>query len=445
MTRRHAKPIAGLVYLALIAILVMSSIAAFNKALPWQGSATVTLATSSPGLELNPHADVKFQGLRVGEVRGVTSDGRAAVVELALDHDKLDLIPVNVDAAIVPKTLFGEKFVDLRLPEAPESARLAAGGSIRQSTTSVEIGAVFSNLVPVLEALRPEQLSVVLNSLARALDGRGETLARTLDQLQRFLTRVDPHLDTLTRDIGLLARTTDVYADGAPDLTRLLSAAAGISRELLLPEEQEIGSFLDQVIATGDQTRAVLEQNSVNLIRLAGRARPVLALLREYSTALPCFLKGLRTVEVLGNQSVGARGPFTNLVVDVVSNNGGYTNPDDLPSNPSSSANNANLPDLVRSWDPHCPEFSAEVLALEDAAPNSMPMAGTALDVPRRSASPDSRAATSGRSTTAVDEARRALTRALAARSLGVSPDEVPAYVPLLLDPMLTDGEVTVR
>jgi phospholipid/cholesterol/gamma-HCH transport system substrate-binding protein len=435
---RHTKPLAGLGYILLVGLLVLVSIMAFNKQLPWQSAATVTLRTSTPGLELNPHSDVKFQGLRVGEVRRITSDGRTATIELALDKGKLGLIPANVDAAIVPKTLFGEKFVDLRLPKAPATARLVAGGVIQQSTTSVEIGALFSHLVPVLDALKPEQLSIILNSLAQALDGRGATLARSLNQLQAFLVKVDPHLDTFTQDIGQFAKTADIYADSAPDLLKVLSATAGISRELLLPQEKEFGSFLDQVTATGDDTKQVLAENAENLIRISGRSRPVLALLDEYSKALPCFLKGLHTFGILSNQAIGARGPFTNLVVDVIANNDPYTNPADLPSNPTSDGNNANLPTGIPGWAPHCPEFSDEVLALKDAAPNSLPYIGQAIDPPgspsRTAVSPE-----------AVTEARNALARAMAAQSLGVPQDQVPGYADLLIGPMLSDGEVTVR
>jgi len=435
--RAHSKPLAGIAYILLIALLVWTSIAAFNKQLPWQSAATVTLRTTTPGLELNPQSDVKFQGLRVGEVRRITSDGRSATIELALDKGKLDLLPANIDAAIVPKTLFGEKFVDLRLPETPSAARLVSGGEIAQSTTSVEIGALFSHLVPVLDALKPEQLSVILNSLAQALDGRGATLARSLNQLQAFLVKVDPHLDTFTRDIGQFAKTADIYSASAPDLLEVLEATAGISRELLLPQEEEFGSFLDQVTATGDDTKDVLAENAESLIRISGRSRPVLALLDEYSKALPCFLKGLHTFGILSNQAIGARGPFTNLIVDVASNNGPYTNPDDLPSNPKSDANNSNLPADIPGWDPHCPEFSDEVLALKDAAPNSMPLAGTAVNAPG--------AARTAPSPEAVAEARRALARALAARSLGVPVGQVPGYADLLVGPMLSDGEVTVK
>lgn len=426
----HGKAVSGVAYLMLITLLVWLSIQAFEKDLPWQDAASVTLRTTSPGLELNPHSDVKFQGLRVGEVERIDSDGRTATIELALEESKLRLIPANVDAAIIPKTLFGEKFVDLRLPAAPSSARLPAGGEIRQSSTSVEIGELFSNLVPVLEALKPEQLSVILSSLAQGLDGRGATLGRGLTQLEDFLGQLDPHLDTFTRDLGQFAKTADIYAEASPDLLMLLDAAAGISRELLVPQEQQFGDVLDQVTATSGDTQQVLATNAANLIRLSGRSRAVLALLDEYSSALPCFINGLRTFEILGNQTIGSRGPFTTLTIDMVSNNTPYTNPDDLPTTRGNDADNTRLPFGVPNFKPHCAQFSREVRALKDVAPNSQPLPGTAIDVPASAPAPADRGA--------------ALARALAARSLGVPVDEVPAYADLLIGPMLTAGEVPV-
>ncbi|RZI90008.1 MAG: hypothetical protein EOO67_11520 [Microbacterium sp.] len=246
--------------------------------------------------------------------------------------------------------------------------------------------------------------------------------------------KVDPHLDTFTRDIGQFARTTDIYADSAPEILQLLDAAAGISRELLIPQETAFSDVLEQTIATSDDTKQVLATNAQNLIRLSGRSRAVLALLDEYSVALPCFLKGLHTFNILTNRSVGTAGPFTNLIIDVVSNNAPYTNPADLPGTDGNDANNDELPDGIPGWDPHCPRYTDEVLALRDVPPNSQPFNGTAIDPPVGPAP----------SQAAVDEARAALARALAARSLGVPVAEVPAYTDLLLAPMLTEGEVNV-
>jgi phospholipid/cholesterol/gamma-HCH transport system substrate-binding protein len=442
--RRHSKPLAGLVYLAIIALLIMFSIATFTKSLPWQSAADITLRTTAPGLELNPHSDVKFEGLRVGEVRSITSDGRTATIELALDKDKLSLLPANVDAAIVPKTLFGEKFVDLRMPTDPEAARLQAGGTIAQSTTSVEIGAVFSDLVPVLQALQPQQLSIILNNLAQALDGRGVTLAHTLNQLQAFLVRLDPHVGTLTHDIGQFTKTANLYASSAPDLLNLLSSAAGISRELLVPKEQEFGSFLDQVGATTGEVKSVLAQNAQNLITLSGRSRPVLALLDQYSSMLPCTIKGLHTFDNLNTHAIGALGPFTNIDVEVVTNNTPYKNPVDLPSSPTSDGNNANLPAAIPGWAPHCPQFSAEVLAVKPAAPDSQIIDGLPINPSATPATAGTASAATAPPAAAVDEARQALARALAAMELGVPASQVPGVASLLVDPMLSSGRVTL-
>lgn len=444
---RHSKVLSGIGYLVLLAALVATSILAFQKRLPWQTAAEVTLDTRTPGLELNVHSDVKFQGLRVGEVRAITSDGTTARIRLALDDNALKYLPANVDAAIVPKTLFGEKFVDLRLPASPSTARLAPGDRITQSSTSVEISALFSRLVPVLRALHPDQLSLVLNGLAQALQGRGEVLARTLNQIQGFATALDPHLAALTHDIDQFARTADIYASGAPDLLRLMDAAAGISKELLVPQEQDFADLLDQAGVTSDDLRTLLARNSGNVARLSGRSRAVLALLDHYRTVLPCTLTGLHTLDTLGTRAIGGHGPFTNLTVDVFAANAPYVAPKDLPSRSTSEQNNANLPWVIPNWKPHCPVFSPENLALKPATPNEFPLQGTALNPPSAAGTSGRRSATiaPAPSSAAIQDARLALARALAAREMGVAPQEVPGFADLLLAPMLTDGEVRVR
>ena len=71
---------------------------------------------------------------RGGGRRGASADG--ADIELALDPGMVDSIPTNVSARLLPKTLFGERFVSLELPEDPSPARLADGDVIGQDRTS---------------------------------------------------------------------------------------------------------------------------------------------------------------------------------------------------------------------------------------------------------------------------------------------------------------------
>lgn len=434
--REHSRPLVGVASLVAVALLIWLSVAIYDKALPWQSAARVTITTSTPGLELNPRSDVKLQGKRVGEVRSITTAGDEAEIELALDKDALDLIPRNVDAAIVPKTLFGEKFVDLRPPERPSAARIADGDAITQSTTSVEIGALFSRLVPVLEALQPEQLSTVLGSMAEALDGRGEKLGRTLNQLTAFLHGIDPRLDTFTHDLRQLATTADVYAGSTPDLVRVLSASSEITEGLLVPQEKQFAAALTSAIGTAGTAEAVLAENSQQLIRLSGRSRAVLALLDEYSSALPCFLEALHRGDILVNQTTGALGPYANLTIDVITHQEPYKYPEDLPSHPDSDGNNANLPESVPSWKPHCTEFASYALELENALPYSQEMPNGVAGRPGSGANPTIAPVTV--------RAREALARSLAAELLGTRTEDTPEYAGVLLTPMLSDGEVVL-
>lgn len=445
--REHTRAALGLAYLVTVAVFITATVLVFRQDMPWQRTIAVQLTTTTPGLQLNPGSDVKFQGELVGRVHTITSNGTSATIHLAMDRDTIDLLPANIDAAIVPKTLFGEKYVDLRLPERPATARLAAGGDIQQSTTSVELGAVFDQLVPILHTLKPAQVSVLLSTLAQALDGRGSQLGETLTMVRSFLREVNPQLDLVTDDIRDLGATADIYADSASDLVTVLSNVNQISDELLVPEEKKFAAFLDGVITTATTGRDVLAANASTLVTLTGRARPVLALLETYSPGLPCLVAALEGGDRVLSNVAGAQGPWIELSVDTFVRQEPYRYPRDLPSSPTSDANVHNLPTSIPNWKPHCPRFPRYITDLYPLRPDetttrsaAAPLDGTAgaTPAPSRNRAPSADPA-------ALAEARGALARVLAAHDLGVSQDEVPGYAELLLTPLIANGEVTVR
>lgn len=440
--RAHRRPLLGLIYLVVLALLVAVCVATYNKQMPWQASADVTLRTRTPGLELNPLSDVKFQGVRVGEVKDVTTDGREATIELAIDPDRLDLIPADVDAAIIPKTLFGEKYVDLRAPVEASPTRLAAGDEISQSTTSVELGLIFDRLVPILQTLRPDQLSTLLGSLAEAVDGRGEDIAAVLRNGEDFLQALRPSLPTLVEDLRLLSDTADIYAEAAPDVIDLLESASGVSTTFVESEAQ-LQRFLDAVIATADRTTAVLDRNGAALVRLNGRARPVLKVLRTYATVVPCVLRALYEGNNLANHATGARGAMIGLTVDLVVANDPYRFPEDDPKAGTNDAALDRLPEQVPNWRPHCPQLPARAIGLPDVKPYTLqPYAQ--VDPPQPG---DSSADGTGfsRSSQGAPTTRDALGMSVAAAESGRSVEDVPDYAALMMAPLLATGEVTLR
>lgn len=115
------KRVLGTAFIGLLCFLLWLTYAFYAKV--FVDTVDVKLQTSHIGLQLNRHADVKLRGIIVGEVRSVATDGDTATVELALKPDQVKEISSQVSARILPKTLFGEKYVALVPPQGGKAGR----------------------------------------------------------------------------------------------------------------------------------------------------------------------------------------------------------------------------------------------------------------------------------------------------------------------------------
>lgn len=130
-TQTVRRRLAGVTFLLVPAVLVWVSVSVYRK--DFTDDATVTVRTSSVGNEMHDNADVKLRGVVVGQVRDISADGKGARLTLAIDPDKLDRIPADVTAQMLPTTLFGERFVALVPPELPSTQPLRAAPSFRRT------------------------------------------------------------------------------------------------------------------------------------------------------------------------------------------------------------------------------------------------------------------------------------------------------------------------
>ena len=105
-------------------------------------------------------------------------------------------------ARILPKTLFGEKYVALQVPSSPSSGSIKAGDVIRESRVAIEVERVLSDLYPLLRTVQPAQLNYTLTALADALEGRGDKLGNNLVVLDDYLKRMNPKIPLLVEDLG---------------------------------------------------------------------------------------------------------------------------------------------------------------------------------------------------------------------------------------------------
>jgi phospholipid/cholesterol/gamma-HCH transport system substrate-binding protein len=139
----------------------------------------VSLETSSVGLQLPERADVKMRGVIVGEVLDMSASNDGASSSSASTRARSEHIPSNVTARIEPKTLFGEKYVALQIPEQPATDHIEAGDTIKRSVVATEVEETLNDLYPLLRTVQPAELNKTLTRCATALEGGATGSART--------------------------------------------------------------------------------------------------------------------------------------------------------------------------------------------------------------------------------------------------------------------------
>lgn len=289
--REHNKLlVAGVAFIAVIALLIGLSIAIYNK--EFDNVTTVTVKADRAGLQLAKFGDVRLNGALVGQVREVAQDGEEASIELALDPEAAEQIPANVSVQILPTTLFGQKYVALVRPDAPSGA-LAEGDVIPSDRveTNVELSRILANLFPLLRVVRPADLNATLSALSTALDGRGAQIGTTMDQLGEYVQEIDSVLPTLREDLVALADVADAYDDAAPDLLAVLENVT-VTNRTVVEMKQELDVFFSDLSGLADVSTRVLRDNEQNLIQVGHYNEPVVALLADYSPEFPCLIKG---------------------------------------------------------------------------------------------------------------------------------------------------------
>ena len=283
----------GVLFVLLLLLGVWFTYAIFTK--QFTDYEEVKLETTSVGLQLPHRADVKIRGVIVGEVLDMEADAGGAELTLGIYPDEIDEIPGNVTGAIVPKTLFGEKYVSLVIPESGASGTLQANDRITKTDLGTEVEEVLADIYPLLEAVRPADLNTTLSALAVALEGRGSQLGENLETVDSYLKRINPLIPALVDDLRLTAQTSDIYADILPEVAQILDDTVTTTGTL---EEKEatLNAALRDIRSFSDRARVFLDRNGALIDEANDLSTIQFSLLARYSPEIPCVFGGLNNI-----------------------------------------------------------------------------------------------------------------------------------------------------
>jgi phospholipid/cholesterol/gamma-HCH transport system substrate-binding protein len=414
--------IIGLMFLVMMAASLWFTWAIFSK--KFADYDEVTLQTSKIGLQMPERADIKYRGVIVGEVLDFAPTEEGAEITLGIFPDQVKTIPADVTGAILPKTLFGEKYVSLESVSGRPTPAIRRGAVIQRTAVATEVEQVLSDLLPLLQTVQPEQLNYFLNAVATALEGRGSTLGDGLSNIDAYLKRFNPEAKALVEDLRKTAEVSDLYADVLPELAEVLRNTVTTGKTIE-DREAQLQKLFAETAAFSKTAESFLAANEKNLIRLGEVTSAQMKLFARYAPEYPCLLGGIAGVVPKIDQTF--RGHILHINLEMLPNQPrGYT-VDDMPVNgavePPYCGTLPNPPHTQSNPLPPPPNFNDGIEKPTGKGTRRAPAGGAYVGT----------------------EAEANMLRALLGPVFGVSTEDVSDLSVLMVAPMARGAEVSVR
>jgi phospholipid/cholesterol/gamma-HCH transport system substrate-binding protein len=273
----------------LLAILLVVGVAASGCSLVGGGGGTYEMTAVFPrAVALYEQSDVRVLGLPAGTVTDIEVVDDYVKVTLEIQDDVP--VPADVQAAIVPRSLIGERFIQL-MPAWQEGQPRAKDGDeipIDRTIIPIEPDEALAALKKFLDALDPKGLGRLVSNLAEDLDGNGETLGSALGELSDVVSTLDNKKETLLSIVDNFDAFTQTLVTREEQLGQVLEAFGQVS-QILADERADLERLLEGL--------AAVSQDGLDLVsEHAARLETDIATLTRLGRSIDANLSGVKAL-----------------------------------------------------------------------------------------------------------------------------------------------------
>ncbi|HVV14320.1 MCE family protein [Amycolatopsis sp.] len=201
---------------------------------------------------------VRVLGVEMGTVTKVEPMG--GQVRVDMEYDRSVALPADVQAAIVAPSLVSDRYVQFA-PAYTGGKIIDDGASVPVTRTAVptEVDDLYSSLDKISQSLGPNgvnangSLSDLLTTLAKNMDGNGQSLHDTITKLSQLSTTLSGNKDDLFATIQNLANFSTTLAQSDSQVRQFESQLADVSgyldgeKQNLAATVQQLGTTLGMV------------------------------------------------------------------------------------------------------------------------------------------------------------------------------------------------------
>ncbi len=231
-----------------------------------------------------------------------------------MEINQNETVPIDSKATIRPKTLFGEKFIDIDPgPTEATGPYLRDEGEIKNTLGGFELERVLADLYPILKAVKPEELAVVIGTLAAGGEGEGAAINRSLENLEKLARVQAAHSADTQQFLNDLANLSEEFGRRGDDL---IAGARDLNAALpeLNKRGNELATFLEEGARLTADVADVLENNRPFLRKTVTEGGKAIQVLYDGRDHIGPLVVGLRQfVQILAEASRIPFGDGTNL------------------------------------------------------------------------------------------------------------------------------------
>lgn len=253
----------------------------------------ITAEFARAGLNVRPGDEVRVRGVPVGTIASIEIDRDSYTARYTLSVDPDAPIAAATTAALVPKTLFGDKYVELQGAPA-DAEHLGDGAHIPLERTSApsEVQEVLDRLEPVLAEVDPVTFANVIASTAEGLDGAGAHIATLVDALPDALATITANQQDLGRIFRAVPGIAGTLEERADQLVQVADSF-GTLATTIDENEDELVRFVTSTAELSARAAELLTTEQVRLTRILDDTFTVVDLVAEQPDAVPTLLDGL--------------------------------------------------------------------------------------------------------------------------------------------------------
>lgn len=255
---------------------------------------------------------VRYHGVNVGRIADIESGTRTSRVRLAIEPDSLGIIPSSAVARIVPRTFFGDIYLQLVDPQGHRAATgLKPGDTVEidDSPDAMALYDVFTKIVDLFSQIKPERMQTALTAIGQSLRNRGTELGTTIDNLSASADVLTP---SLVRFLDTTPQFRDVMASlntATPDIISTLSAATSVSNRMV-DDQKKFASAMDGFARFSSVLTSFMSDHREQLITVVDSAGKIMATTAAQPLGLVDTLAGAQSFGEAGAK-VFATGKFS--------------------------------------------------------------------------------------------------------------------------------------